>query len=268
MNPGPVTDVVIVNHNSGSALRRCLQTLWQDAANQFNVVLVDNASTDESLQNLPDSEQIKLILNTENVGFARACNQGLGAGRSQWVVFLNPDCFATSSDITALCNELEQHPQAAMIGCRVLNEDGTLQAASRRRLPGFWRIVMHLSGLSRWPMFTGINIAQKDRLDGVIEVEAINGALMLGRRSELEALGGFDEQYPLHFEDLDLFARILSAGKTVLYDDRVAVTHLKGHSKQDSQRIKLWKRQGLCRYLQKHRPAWEARLVSWMLGVK
>jgi GT2 family glycosyltransferase len=268
MNRQPVTDVVIVNHNSGQALRHCLEQLWQDANGAIRVFLVDNASSDESLSGLPESKHIKLIANSSNRGFAQACNQGLQAGSSQWVLFLNPDCFATAADIRPLLHELAQHPQAAMIGCRVLNEDGTLQAASRRRLPGFWRIVMHLSGLSRWFMFKGINVRQTDRLGDVIEVEAINGALMLGRRCDLEAIGGFDEGYPLHFEDLDLFTRLIGLGKTLLYDDRVTVTHLKGHSRQDSARIKQWKRQGLCRYLQKHRPRWEASLVSWLLGVK
>ena len=268
MKSTPVTDVVVVNHNSGQVLRQCLQGLLDEGDRDLNVVLVDNASTDDSLSDLPDSGAMKVIKNQHNKGFARACNQGSEAGRAPWVVFLNPDCFASASDIRRLQSELERHPQAAMIGCRVLNEDGTLQAASRRRLPGFWRMVIHFSGLSRWSWFKGINIPHRQRFDHVIAVEAINGALMVCRRSDLEALRGFDEQYPLHFEDLDLCARIHKQGKTVLYDDRVEVTHLKGHSVQDSERIKQWKRQGLCRYMKKHRPAWEARLVSWLFAAK
>ncbi|MFC3193142.1 glycosyltransferase family 2 protein [Marinicella sediminis] len=268
MSQQPVTDVVIVNHNSGQALQQCLQGLLNAGSPDVQLILVDNASSDDSLDRLPSSANIRLIRNSQNVGFAKACNQGLNSGQADCVVFLNPDCFTSVAQLEQLRQQLWKHPEAVLIGCRVLNEDGSMQAASRRRLPTFWRIVWQLTGCSRFRLFKGINIRDDGRFKQTIEVEAINGALMMGRREKLEQLGGFDEQYPLHFEDLDLFARVAKASKTILYDPSVEVIHLKGHSRQDSGLIKRWKRQGLKRFMQLHRPAWEARLVNWLTGSK
>jgi N-acetylglucosaminyl-diphospho-decaprenol L-rhamnosyltransferase len=268
MSNRALTDVVIVNHNSGQALKRCLTGLLGEADPAFRVWVVDNASADDSLQGLPISPQLKVIRNADNPGFATACNQGMQAGEAECVVFLNPDCFAKADDLNCLRQSLFNEPKAALMGCRVLNEDGSLQAATRRRLPTFLRMVLHVTRLGRLPGFTGINIHDQGRFPQPIEVEAINGALMMGRRRDLETVDGFDEAFPLHFEDLDLFARLRQQGRSVMYDSAIEVVHLKGISRQDSQRIKNWKRLGLRRYMHKHRPGWESRLVNWLFGAK
>ena len=114
-------------------------------------------------------------------------------------------------------------------------------------------------------MFKGSNIPDDGRFEKAIKVEAVNGACFVVRRDAFEAIGGFDPAYPLHFEDLDLFARLQNKGHHLLFDGRVEVTHLHGHSEQNQGKIKQWKKQGLKRYMSKHRPWWEAQVVKLFL---
>jgi len=271
MTDVPELDVVIVNYNSGDVLEKCWTQLMARPTIGLNVrfSIVDNDSDDKSLAFIKSlDEPFELIENTSNVGFSVACNQGAQSGQAKQIAFINPDCFVNQSQLNQLYTQLAQHDSAALIGCRVLNEDGSLQAASRRRLPTFWRIFWHILGLSRWSIFKGIHINDLGVFDQVQTVEAVNGACVLVKREVFEQLGGFDEAYPLHFEDLDLFARLQAAKFQILYDASVMVKHLKEHSSQDAEKIKNWKRMGLLRYLSKHRPKWECAVAKFFLGVK
>lgn len=260
-------DVVIVNYNSAEVLHQCLQSLLSaDKDNHLNIVVVDNASDDDSMQTMkPWADQITLVKNSQNRGFASACNQGAALGNEKFIAFINPDCFVQESQLQHLIGVLNQHNKAAVVGCRVLNNDGSLQAASRRRLPTFWRVLYHISYLARFKVFKGINIQDDGHFEEPIEVEAVNGACYVINRSDFKAINGFDEAYPLHFEDLDLFTRVIKQNRKIMYDAQVEVVHLQGQAKQQSKLIKQWKKQGLKRYFSLHRPAWEAKLVNWLL---
>ncbi|MCX7552650.1 glycosyltransferase family 2 protein [Marinicella sp. S1101] len=264
-------DVVVVNYNAGDVLQQCLSKLVKGIDSGINVVVVDNHSTDDSLVRLKKqsfAKQLKLIENLQNSGFAKGCNQGAAAGEGEFLAFINPDCFISHEQLQSMVAELSRNQQAAMIGCRVLNTDGTLQAASRRRLPTFWRILFQLTRLSHIPGVKGVTINSPAAVDGVLQVEAVNGACMVVRRRSFDAIDGFDESFPLHFEDLDLFARLKAVGHDIIYIDSVAVTHLKGHSSKNTREVSQWKRQGLLRYLKKHRPRWEYQVTKWLLGAK
>ncbi len=267
MNPIPAIDVILVNHNSGEALGQCLKTLQKGGSEGLNISVVDNASVDDSMADLPSDLPLSIIKNAENLGFAKACNQGAKQGKAEFIAVINPDCFVTVQQLQKLSENLKNDAKAALIGCRVLNEDGGLQAASRRRLPTFWRVVFHVTGLSRWSWFQGININDTGQFAGIIKVTAVNGACLLVKRTAFEQIKGFDESYPLHFEDLDLFVRLQKDGGHVLYDPSVEVVHLKGQSKQLPKQIKVWKKQGMLRYFKQHRPSWEAALVKFILAL-
>ncbi|MGJ8662905.1 MAG: glycosyltransferase family 2 protein [Marinicella sp.] len=262
-------DVVIVNYNSGLALEKCIQAINQTPEFKAHVVVVDNHSTDQSLTAIEQTDgPVHIIKNKENFGFAKACNQGAKQGHAKHIVILNPDCFVSSEQLHKLSSLLSQHKEAALIGCRVLNENGCLQAASRRRLPTFWRIVLHKTKLSQLPFFAGINIKDDGVFDEIIAVEAVNGACYVVNRDDFDQLSGFDESYPLHFEDLDLFARLKKNNRQIIYDSSVEVIHLQGHSIQQKSTINAWKKQGLLRYLSKHRPQWEYLMAKLFLGAK
>ncbi|WP_223787056.1 glycosyltransferase family 2 protein [Marinicella meishanensis] len=260
--PEPAIDVVVVSHNSGAVLQDCLAALLQPAAAAIRICLVDNASTDDSRALIPNDERITVINNTQNLGFATACNQGAQTGQAPTVAFINPDCFIQAQQLQQLSTTLDATPGAVLVGCQVLNQDGSLQPASRRRLPTLWRVLCHITGLSRLPGFRGINIRETAPPQQAQPVEAVNGACFVVQRAAFEAIGGFDEGFPLHFEDLDLFVRLQQNQGQLWYEPAVAVTHLQGHSEQRSAVIKAWKKQGLRRYFRKHRPRWEHALIK------
>jgi hypothetical protein len=265
----PNIDVVIVNYNSGHALEECLHAIYQSDNSNINLIVVDNCSTDDSLNRIQyQFNDLNVIRNKTNVGFAKACNQGANGGDSPYIAFINPDCFVSSKQLEHLTYQLKINPNAGLIGCRVLNQDGSLQAASRRRLPTFWRICFHVTKFNLLPFVTGINIKDSGKFSELKQVEAVNGACIMVNRKDFKQVGGYDEAYPLHFEDLDLFARMIKNGKQIFYDSSVEVKHIKGQSRQDSKKITSWKRQGLLRYCKKHRPYWEYKVINWMMRSK
>ncbi len=259
-------NVVSVTYRSQAMINRFMKSLGVTPKNNF-LTVVDNNSDDGTVallkQYLPAKQ---LIINAQNVGYATAANQGATNDHKRFITFINPDCFVQTSAIEALCNYLNQHPEAGIVGCRVVNEDLSLQAASCRRLPSFWRIVWHQTGLYRLGL-PGINKPLASAQEGG-QVEAVNGAFFVMRRRIFDLLNGFDEQFKLHFEDLDLFARCAEVGYQVHYRPEITAIHLKGRSAEDNNRLKNWKRQGLKRYFQKHRPAWEQWLITRLVSSK
>ncbi len=271
MNSAKALDVVVVNYNAGDALKQCLSMFTSAGEEVFQTVVVDNNSTDDSLADIEKSNafsQLTVVRNPTNVGFAKACNQGAELGEADCLAFVNPDCFVSSQQLQELSNTLLNHKAAALIGCRVMNEDGSIQAATRRRLPTFWRIFFHMTKLSKVPGLRGININDDGLFAEVQNVEAVNGACVVIKRQHFEQLGGYDEGFPLHFEDLDLFARIKAQDLDVLYAPNIEVKHLKGQSSVDTKQVTAWKRRGLLRYLLKHRPHWEYQIARFILGSK
>src|SRR4029453_398301 len=133
--------VVIVSFNTQSELLRCLDSLG-NVSLSFEVIVVDNASQDGTVEALRRQQpRAQIIANRENVGFARACNQGLRAARAPFVLVLNSDTEVRPGAVEALVQALEGNPDAALAGPRTLNSDGTLQAsfAPPLTLVGEWR---------------------------------------------------------------------------------------------------------------------------------
>ncbi len=256
-------DVVTVTYQNQATLKRFL-TPWLSDDPRFRLWVIDNGSKDGTGNQLKSQLHARQFqLNTDNRGYAAAANQGAALGNCDYIVFINPDCFVAPDTIEPLVNYLQDNPQTGLVGCRVLNEDGRLQAASCRRLPTFWRVFNHISGLYRLGL-PGINKPIK-YAEQAGTVEAVNGALFVIRRDLFEQLKGFDEGYPLHFEDLDLMRRSLDTGYQIDYSPEVTAVHLKGHSSGNGDEIKQWKRQGFQRYFKKHRPRWEQWLVNRLL---
>ncbi len=242
----PQLSVVVVSHDSDSVLPRCINALRAQRDLQTEIVLVDNGSR------LPPSAELgvdQLLCNADNPGFSVACNQGAARARAPWLLFLNPDCFPGPDDLAqllALGESALRDGAVGALGVQLLDADGAAQAASFRRDPRPHRV---LDALLRGRAAIE-SVPASDR--AVLEVEAISGALMLMPRDSFEAVGGFDEGYRLHFEDLDLCRRLRQNGLRVLFAPGLRITHLKGTS---SRRRPLWvawqKHRGWRRYFER-----------------
>lgn len=255
----PSVDVVIVNYNAGQYILDLVCLLKKNKC--FNVCVVDNGSYDGSLQSLKNAN-IHVIENSDNKGFAVACNQGAKFGNADCMAFINPDCLLKSGQIEGMVGRLKEH-SLGLIGCHVVDIDGKTQRGSWRRLPNLWRVLITVSGIEKLTVFQGLNLKVAPQI-----VEAVNGACFVVKRTVFEDIKGFDECFPLHFEDLDLFKRILDSGQKLGYASEISVKHIKGHSSRDNQQVELWKKQGLIRYFKKHRPRWEYKFIQFLVGLK
>jgi hypothetical protein len=220
------------------------------------IVIVDNYSTDDSMAKVESNSFISKFFREKNYGFADSCNYGAKLANTSFVLFLNPDCFVQPDTLTLLLSDLNKNQQAAIIGCLVCNPDNSEQRASRRRLPTFWRTfksVTKLEKLAKYSeMFSGVNLSHQKMPKSTTEVEAISGAFILMKTASFNEIGGFDKDYPLHFEDLDLFKRTIDQGYKILFNPNVKVIHHQGTSSKSNPKIDELKRIGIKRYFKKH----------------
>lgn len=198
---------IIVNYNAGELLRNCVESLL-NCPLKVEIIVVDNASTDESLAALAGFPSVQIIKNPVNVGFAAACNTGVRAASSAFLLFLNPDTFFKAGALTILLGALRADALAGMAGGLLVNPDGTEQPGGRRAVPTPWRSFVRAFGLAhfsdRWPrLFFDFHLHKQPLPAQVIEVEAISGACMMVTREAMQDVGEWDEAYFLHCEDLD-----------------------------------------------------------------
>ncbi len=226
---------IIINRNTREYLRDCLASLAaQEFEGDVSVWVVDNGSTDGSPEMvLAEFEGTNLVLNEDNVGYARACNQGAAHTTEPYLFFMNSDTDLTRGATRAIVDYFEAHPQAGVVGPRILNEDGSLQF-SCREFPSINEAFLHaFVGL-----FSAINAASARYKktawshEEEARVDWVSGCFMAVRREAFEAVGGFDEAYFMYVEDVDLCWRAWRAGWTVDYTPAAEVYHHIGMSSQ------------------------------------
>ncbi len=227
--------IIIVNYNSTADLLRCLSSIRStEEEDQLQVVVVDNASADQSsLENELRSFSSELLLNQENEGFARACNRGIRHCEASFFLLLNPDVIVHHRAIGRTLDYLRTRPGTGVTGCRILNPNGSLQLACRRSIPTVRNSLYRFLGLSRlFPEsreFGAYNLTCLDEHE-TQPVEAVSGSFLMFRRELIEKIGLLDEQFFLYGEDLDFCYRALQAGWLVEYYADATVTHLKSRS--------------------------------------
>jgi len=237
---------IVVTHQSAETIGECLLRL-RAADGVAEIRVVDNASGDGTLeivqrQAIADP-RIRFIANPDNPGFAVACNQGAADSQSPWLAFVNPDCFVEADSLARLRDHAASLGES-MVGADLVGEDGVRDTAARRRDPDFAAM---LRDPSRAQLGVAIDTAQ-----ALQPVEAVSGALMLLPRALFERIGGFDEGYRLHAEDLDLCRRVREAGAVVACANDVQVLHVRGVSSRSRPLFVEWhKHRGLWRYYRK-----------------
>jgi GT2 family glycosyltransferase/lipopolysaccharide/colanic/teichoic acid biosynthesis glycosyltransferase len=231
--------IVIVNFNVKHFLEQALLSI-QKATESIptEILVVDNASQDGSVAMVQEKfPAVKLIVNTQNKGFAAANNQALRLARGRYIACINPDTIIQEDTFSSLIHFFEAHPEAGMVGCKILNPDGTLQLACRRSFPTPWVAFTKISGLSQiFPqsrLFGRYNLTYRDP-DATYEVEAISGSFMIFRQEALREVGLFDETWFMYGEDLDLCYRFRQAGWKIFYVPTTKIIHFKGESSKQS----------------------------------
>jgi N-acetylglucosaminyl-diphospho-decaprenol L-rhamnosyltransferase len=231
--------ILILNYNTREHLRACLASLQAEGSTslsdgpiQTEVIVIDNASSDGSAEMVTaEFPGVSLIRAPRNGGFAYGNNLGLMRSRGTAILLLNPDTLMPVGGIAGLLDCLAAHPEAGIVGPRLLRPDGSMHLACRRSFPtpsiAFYRI----SGLSRLfprsPRFGRYNLTFVD--PGIaIDVDSVCGACLLVRRAVLERVGSLDERFFMYGEDLDWCLRTREAGWSVRYEPDVVVQHQHG----------------------------------------
>ncbi len=251
MNGAEDIAAVVVSHESGATIDECLRRL-RAAAGIAQIRVVDNGSLDDTLgivqRQASLDGRLHFIGNPDNPGFAVACNQGAADSDAPWLAFVNPDCFVAADAFERLLAHAQalrlQGAGEVLIGADLVDEAGVRDPAARRRDPDF--VAMLRSAAAR-----DLSLAV-DHDAALQPVEAVSGAVMLMPRTLFERLGGFDEGYRLHAEDLDLCRRARQAGAAVAVANDVPVVHVRGVSSRARPVFVEWhKHRGLWRYFRR-----------------
>jgi N-acetylglucosaminyl-diphospho-decaprenol L-rhamnosyltransferase len=238
MNPDLA--IVIVSWNTRDLLYDCLTSVYANRGVDFQVCVVDNASTDGSAEMVErEFPQAHIIRSLRNGGFAYANNMGLttwglgecdGGGAPRYALLLNSDTVVPSDAMMQMVAFMETHPEAGAAGPKLVRLDGTLDLACRRGFPTPQASFYKLFGLSklfpRNSRFGRYNLTYLDP-DQLTEVDSVNGAFMLVRAQAIEQAGLLDEAFFFGGEDLDWAYRIKAAGWKIYYNPAVVVQHIK-----------------------------------------
>jgi hypothetical protein len=257
-----LTSVVIVAADSGNDLATCVERVAASTVS-VEIIVSDNHSTDGSIDAIQarwkDDDRVRILRNGSNLGFGTACNRAAAIARGDTLLILNPDCRVDGDTLQRLRSVLMSDSKIGVVGATLVDEHGRYEPASRRRDPFLRRALMTKLGLSRFESnssaFDGANKAAA-ATRAVEVVDAVSGALMMIPRALFQRIGGFDEGYFLHCEDLDLCKRVRDAGAAVVCANDVRVIHVKGTSSRARPVfVARQKHRGMWRWFTKFDPA-------------
>jgi GT2 family glycosyltransferase len=237
--------IVIVNFNAGAHLKVCLDSIARHAGHA-EVVVIDNASSDGSAVAADvQAPRVRLLRNAVNEGFARAVNQGIAQAAGRWILLLNPDCRLQQGVVDTLIRELQQWPECAAAGPRILDEDGSVQGSARGDPTLMTGLFGRRSLMTRWfprSRWARQNVRAVDATmasERSTEVDWLSGACLMLRKEAVVALNGLDERYFLYWEDADLCRRLRDHGHTVRYVPAAAVVHTVGQSSRSAPELAI-----------------------------
>ena len=269
--------VVIVNYNTGGYLDACLESITQKfAAAQYEVVVVDNASSDGSADAAESFPRTRLIKSEANIGFGRACNLGARQTSGKNILLLNPDTKILSDNISALLDSFESDKKASVLGCQNLLPDGSIQP-SAYSFPTLPQVTAHVFRLGNILTSSPVKallapllmarLGQYQKHDRRKKVDYVTGAFMLVKREQWDKLKGFDPQFFLFCEEIDFCKRISQSGREVWFDPSFEMEHYVGYS---SDKVKplilLEKSRSYLLYFNKHHSGIRSAALRLMFG--
>ena len=267
------TRVVIINYNAGDALLRSVSSVLA-TTEPLRLIVADNASNDGSCEKLrrqyAGNQRLEVFENEHNLGFGRAVNLCAMKAVEPFLLILNPDCELSPGALAQLRMALEQDAQASLAAPMVVDRRQHMLRGTLRSFPAPMKALMTASGLwrlgRRIPFFRGVETYHWDLPDGTCRAEAVSGACMLLKTSMFRQLGGFDEGFGLHFEDLDLMYRLQEQHHYCLYVPGALAIHQPGISS----RSRPWwvhrqKHLGMQRFFQKHYANSYSLPARWLL---
>lgn len=259
---------VVVSYQTGPILADCLAALAREVD---EIIVVDNGNPAAVSAGLAADPRLTHIIGHGNIGFGPACNLGARQAKGPLLLFLNPDAILAPGAAASLAAAGADKPHPWLIGGRLLDEQGREQRGSRRDMLTPWRAFVHASGLSRLerfsPLFRDMHRERDPSPSSVAAIAAVSGAFFLTPKADFQALGGFDEGYFLHVEDIDLCRRYAEAGGGVWHQPAAEATHRGQTSAVSSAFVARHKAAGFARYFTKNAKGPLGKATAAMLGL-
>ncbi len=257
--------IVIVNWNVRALLEANLRSLERSVGKErVHVIVIDNASSDGSVDYLkPLFPWVTFIANTKNLGFAKACNQGLVITRARHLLLLNPDMLVEPETISSAIRYADAHPEIGVFSAKLLREDGSV-IRSVRRFPTFFSqmcVVLKMEKLfpqiNRWYHADDVDLTLEQ------DVDSLRGAFFFIHEKALRVLGGLDERYFIWFEDVDYCRRAIAQGFRVRHVPSIQLHDAIGRS--FAQRKLFWKQKqmttSMITYFSVWQPFWQSLIL-------
>jgi GT2 family glycosyltransferase len=256
--------IIIVSYNARGDLERCLASLTSSPPRAgHEIVVVDNASKDDSAAAARRVPGVKVIANDRNLGFGRANNVGIRASSGGNLLLLNSDTIVPPGAIDRLLDDLGRHPDAAVVGPRLVDGEGRPELSFGRMISPLneWRQKRLVAGNDRRDPRVSDIVDRMTRREQM--PDWVSGACLLVRRADAEAVGLFDERYELYTEDVDFCAAIRARGRQIRFTPAVEIVHLRGRSAAATPEAsrQAYQRSRLAFY-RKHHPFWAP--VLWL----
>jgi len=264
--------IIIVSYNTRKLLSDCLRLVYDSRIDfEYEVVVVDNGSEDGSVEMMKKKfKRVKVIENKENLGFSRANNQGMKEAKGDCLLLLNSDTRVSRDVIDKVALFLERNNEVGVVGCKLLNEDGSLQY-SVGYLPRLSKLFTWSLGVANLPLVRDIIKPYHASYDGIYEKEKevgwVTGAFFLLRKEVYERSGGFDEKVFMYVEEVEWCKRIWDLGYKIVYSPEGCVYHLKGASGAGYEKVIESEYIGLVYYFKKHKPSWEMPFLKIILYI-
>lgn len=251
---------IVVSYFTGPLLARSIDALAAQKG-VSEIIIVDNGNWAHAVENVikempSNGPAIEVIAGQGNVGFARACNLGARAARGDILLFVNPDAIMPpgGARLLATAGSAKQGPW--MMGAKLVNPDGTEQQGSRRETLTPWRAFVEATKIYRLapkhPYFRRFNLHAEPCPENIIPVPTVSGACFCLPRQDYFDIGGMDEKYFLHVEDIDFCLRFSAAGGGVYFNPNVEILHFKSSSRVNPLFVEARKTRSMIRYFKTH----------------
>jgi hypothetical protein len=247
-----IISFVIVNYRSQEHLKKCIVSLREKVLFPFEIIIANNEESELNKSLFPDTAIIEI---KKNIGFGSASNRGSEIAQGKYLCFLNPDTILLSG-IENVISEFEENKKIGVIGGRMTNENGTTQNWIAGKKINLFSLVLENIGLSQ-----NKNILSSSKK---IVADWVTGGALFVRREIFRHIGGFDQNFFLYYEDVDLCRRIKAAGWEIIYLPEVSVRHWGSQSFTLSQNQKKYYYASQKYYFQKHYGSLQAGLVDFL----
>ncbi|WP_271809523.1 glycosyltransferase family 2 protein [Clostridium beijerinckii] len=231
--------IIIVNYNTYTLTKQTIDSIIkEDHYFDYEILLVDNASSDGSINKLQDkfrdiviSEKLHIIVNKDNLGFAKANNIGIKHAKGKYILLLNSDTLLKENCLEKCIKMIEKDKNIGALGCKVILANGELDHACKRGFPTpkaslYYFLKLHKKNPSKYGQYEALHLGEDD----IGEVDSLTGAFVLMPKLVFNEVGGLDEDFFMYGEDIDLCYKIKEHGYKILYYPEAQIIHYKGGS--------------------------------------